>query len=288
MSRIVVCGRKTELGKAVSAELKQQGYEVVLISADELSENNAPLIAKKFDGALAVCNTIGVPYVAHWSDTYVHDIYCSRMLAIREIIEAFRYCKEKPKAFIHVSNAMVYDEYEVHDEFSTQYTDSFTAEVGLMETKEVLKAHKRNPEMRLSIVRSGYLMYRSGGLFKVLHRVCNSRVFGCLGDGFQCLPMIHIKDAAKAISMITADDNAVGIINLTIPSIASMRELTVAIRNKSRGPHITLPDFVVKFLVGRAVSMLEQNCKVIPSRLTSMGFTFTYPNVDSIISDLYK
>lgn len=286
--KIIILGRRSSISHAVVEELQSNGYEVLTISSAELVPENAHELALRIDGAYAICNTVGVPYVAKWSDRYVHDIYCSRMLSIRSIVEAFRYCNILPKAFVHVSNAMVYDEYEVHDEFSTQYTDSFVAEVGLMETKEMLKVGKKYPDIRLAIIRSGYLMYSKGGLFPIMRRICRSRMSSYLGDGFQCLPLIHLKDAARAIAMVTTLPEAVGVVNLTIPQMASFRELVDSFQKHAHKRFlIPLPEALIRLFAGRAIAMLEQNCKVIPHRLEAIGFKFQYPDVDSIIADLY-
>ena len=46
------------------------------------------------------------------------------------------YMKKTPLFFITVSNAMVYDAFEVHDEYSMSYGDTLMSEVGQMETPE--------------------------------------------------------------------------------------------------------------------------------------------------------
>ncbi len=286
-SRVVICGKGTVLGNALSAYLKDKGYELTMLSADDLTRTPAPMLAKRIDGCYAVCNTVGANFVAKWSDRYVHDIYCSRMLSIRAVIEALRYCKDKPQVVLQLSNAMIYDPYEVHDDFSVQYGETFTSEVAQMETKEIMKLRKRLPQVRLVLVRCGYIMSKSHGLFSLLKRLFRRKISGYVGDGYQCIPMIHIDDAVKACEMFINNDNANGIFNLTIPEMASLRELSEAFSSRDKSLHFPFMDIFVRILTGRAIALLEQNCKVEPKRLQNMGFEFEYPNVDAIVRSLY-
>ena len=286
-NRIVVCGKGTVLGNAFASYLKKKGYELTMLSADDLTRTPAPMLAKHIDGCYAVCNTAGADFVAKWSDRYVHDIYCSRMLSIRAVIESLRYCENKPKVVLQLSNAMIYDQYEVHDDFSVQYGETFTSEVAQMETKETMKLRKRFPEVRLVLVRCGYIMSKSHGLFSLLKRLFRRKISGYVGDGYQCIPMIHIDDAIKAGEMFINNDNANGIFNLTIPEMASLRELSEAFSSRDKSWHLPFLHIFVRILTGRAIALLEQNCKVEPKRLQGMGFVFQYPNVDSIVESLY-
>ncbi len=285
--KVVVCGKGTLLGNAFAAYLKKKGYEVVMLSADDLNRTPAPLLAKIIDGCWAVCNTAGADFVAKWSDRYIHDIYCSRMLSIRAVIESFRYCVYKPQVVLQLSNAMIYDPYEVHDDFSSQYGNTFTSEVAQMETKEIMKLRRRHPEVRLVLVRCGYIMSKVGGLFLLLKKLFRHKISGYVGDGYQCMPMVHIDDAVRAGELFLNDNNADGIFNLTIPEMASLRELSEAFSVHDRGWHLPFLNFFVRLMTGRAVALLEQNCKVEPKRLEKMGFIFNYPNVGAIVESLY-
>jgi len=285
--KIVICGKGTILGNAFASYLKKKGYDVTMLSADDLNKTPAPLLAKKISGSRAICNTAGADFVAKWSDRYIHDIYCSRMLSIRAVIESLRYCEKKPQVVLQLSNAMIYDPYEVHDDFSVQYGETFTSEVAQMETKEIMKLRKKHPDVRLVLVRCGYIMSKSHGLFSLLKKLFRRKISGYVGDGYQCIPMIHIDDAVSAGEMFLNNDTANGIFNLTIPEMASLRELSEAFATHDKSWHLPFLDIFIRLLTGRAVALLEQNCKVEPKRLEQMGFKFKYPNVNSIVESLY-
>ncbi len=280
---IAICGQSSPFSKAYTKILNKSGFKTKVLSSNLLKQPS-PDIAKEIDGCFAVCNMAGVPIVAKWNDHYVHDIYCSRMLSIRYLLTAFLYCKDKPKIFINMSNAMIYDEYEVHDDYSTLYGESFLCEVGEMETKEVMKMQKKLPDTRFIIARSGYFINKKNGLFPLLRKINVLGLGSRIGNGHQCIPIVHIDDAAEAVFFLTTDINCQGIYNITAPEIASMNEIISAFSGNFGLKLLSTPKPLIRLLVGDAISILEQNCKVLPSRLINAGFSFKYKNAKEIIS----
>lgn len=284
---IAICGLQTPLGLALRDALVRAGYEVHEIRDSDL-KLTPPILGKRLSGAAGIVNLYGEPYVAKWTGRYEFDIYKSRLEALRALGTAIHYSAVKPKFFITMSNAMVYDQYEVHDEYSTAYGDTFMSEVARMETDETMKLSVKEPELRLVLLRMGYIMSQHGEAYPLIASLAKLGWGGRVDDGFQCLPMIHEVDAVRAILDIAEDDSANGIFNLTIPEMASMNELVDAFAQSTSKRQHRLPKFFIKMITGRAFDLLEQNCKVKPSRLLQKGFSFTYPTVKDIISNLQR
>ena len=157
-----------------------------------------------------------------------------------------------------------------------------------METMEMMKLKKKYKDKRLIILRSGYVMCRRGGVYPILRRLSRLHLAGVIDDGYQCIPIVHINDAANAILFLIDSENAEGIFNISIPEMCSMRELVDSIKKYQSGFQLPLPRTLLRSLAGRATELFEQNCKVSPQRLTQMGFQFLYPNIDSVIHALSK
>lgn len=285
LKSVAICGIATPLGKELREQLKNNGCNIVEIKGIDL-RLPAPTLAERIAGVDGVINLYGEPYVAKWKGRYEFDIYRSRQMAIRSIGNALRFVSPQPQFFITLSNAMVYDIYDVHDEYSNSYGDSFMSEVGQMETQEVLKAAKQCPGVRLLLARAGYLMSATGGAYPILAKMAKIGWGGRIDEGYQCIPMIHVADAAESLITLAENDDARGIYNLTIPEMASMNELVKAFSTTVGKSQHRLPKFFIKLIAGRAVNLLEQNCKVVPARLNAMGFKFNHPNVESIINSL--
>ena len=287
LDSVAICGVQSPLGQALFETLTCAGTNIVVIKDSDL-RLSPPALARKLNNVKVVINLYGEPYVAKWTGRYEFDIYKSRLEAIRAIGTAIRYADPKPECFMVMSNAMVYDPYEVHDEYSTVYGDSFMSEVAQMETDETMKIAGKEPQLRLVLVRMDYIMSNLGGAYPLLSSLARMGWGGSVTDGYQCLPMIHEIDAVRAMIGIASDGKSSGIYNMTIPEMASMNELVEAFANTMDKKQHRLPKFIVRLATGRAYNLLEQNCKVIPQRLINEGFEFLFPTVGSIIKDLQK
>lgn len=283
--KIAICGLSTPVGKAFADELRHNYIDVVGISSADM-QLTSPELAKKLSGCFAVCNLTGEPKLSKWTSKSQYDIFSSRIESVRAIVEAVRYCDERPSVVICLSNALVYDQYEVHDDFSTQYGNSFMAEIGQVETKEALKLKRRTPEVRIIVARAGYIMSARGGIYPLLRKLCRVGFGGIIGDGYQCLPMVHVSDAAKALMLLATNTKCEGIYNITIPQIASMRELCDGLRRRMGRHQLSVPKSIVHILAGRASALVEQNCKVQPARLHMSNYRFQYPDVEEILKEL--
>ncbi len=100
--------------------------------------------------------------------------------------------------------------------------------------------------------------------------------------------MILESDAVRAIIFLAQNEATEGIYNLTIPEMASMNEMVNAFAKALDKNQHRLPNFIIRLMAGRAYHLLEQNCKVLPRRLSMAGFAFNAPNVDAIITTLQK
>lgn len=285
---IAICGQpNSSLCRALRQSFQDSGRLVLNIKESDL-KLPPPSLAELLDGVQCIVNLYGEPYVAKWAGRYEFDIYRSRLVALRALGTALRYCKPKPSLFVTLSNAMVYDQYEVHDEYSSVYGDTLMSEVGRMETTETLKVATHEMGVRVLLLRQGYLMSASGGAYPLLASLARIGWGGCVDDGYQCLPMIHIDDSVAAITRLIDDDESQGIYNLTIPDMASMNELVKAFATTTSRRQHRLPKWIIRLLTGRAINLLEQNCKAIPGRLLTAGFTFQYPSVEAIVTNLQK
>lgn len=285
LGRVAICGADKPLGLALRAAFAEMGVNVLSLGESDL-RMPAPSLGENMDGVDGIINLYGEPYVARWKGRYEFDIYRSRLVAIRSLGTAMLYMKRSPRFFITVSNAMVYDMLEVHDEYSMLYGDTLMSEVGQMETKETMKVSRLVSNVRVIIARAGYLMCSRGGAYPMLHRLARIGWGGRVDDGYQCIPMIYEKDAVNAIIHLSRNNASQGIYNLTLPEMASMNELVAAFADAIGKSQHRLPKFLIKVFAGRAFNLLEQNCKVVPSRLLAEDFKFQCQNVFEIVKDL--
>ncbi len=285
---VAVIGYKTTLGRSLRDKLRQRGCIVREITREHLSKLPPIQLGEWLSGCAAVLDVTSTPYIAKWTGRYQYGLYADRLSIIRSITTALKYCEEKPGMLLNLSNCMVYDKYEVHDDFSSQYDDGFMAEVGAMELSETMKAKEMARDMRIVLLRTGYVMSKTSAAFKVLRNSVKTGIGGIIDDGYQCLPMIHEEDLEAIIEEFVFREDVQGIYNVTIPNMASMSEMMSSIKNHVSLPQVTLPKWLLKILLGRATAMLEHNCKVLPYRLTEMGYQFKSPDVETVMAKCFE
>ncbi|MDO4462178.1 MAG: DUF1731 domain-containing protein [Bacteroidia bacterium] len=284
---IAIIGYKTHIGRELKKRLRAKGHIIREIDREHLIKLTPVQMGMWLSGCSVVLDVTTTPFIAKWTGKFQYGLYADRMELIKAIVASLKYCDPVPDMLLNLSNCMVYDKYEVHDDFSSQFDDGFFAEVGQMELSETLKAHKYARSMRISLLRTGYVISEDSPAFKVLRKSSHIGIGGIIDNGYQCLPMIHEEDLMDIIEMLIDVPKAQGIFNVTIPNMASMNELVDAIKKHQGSRQISLPRWLLNIIMGRAVAMLEQNCKVLPQRLVDMGYKFLYPDVESIMDKCF-
>lgn len=280
---VAVVGYKSSLGRGVVQRLKSRGMVVREIDREHLVKLTPVQLGEWLSGVSAILDITTTPYLAKWTGKYQIGLYADRMVAIRAIVTSLRYCEPRPQLLLNLSNCMLYDKYDVHDDYSSQYDDGFLAEVAEMEMREVIKCGRVAPDMRIVHLRTGYVMSAHSKAFKVLKNATMLGVAGIVDDGYQCMPMVHEDDLINVIEKLATEDDIQGVFNVTMPIMASMNEMMEAIHKYVKMPQLKLPKWMLKMFLGEALSMLEQNCKVLPQRLVDAGYEFECQDIDKLM-----
>lgn len=163
-NRIAICGITGFIGQKLSVFLADNNYQVVPITRKELAFSPRQL-ANLLKGCEAIINLAGAPVLKRWSDTWKKEIFNSRVHSTAKLTEAIKLTSKKPKVFISASAVGIYDPYDVHDEFSTQYATDYLGEVCQAWEAEALKL---KDEFRLCIIRLGVVLGKDGGAFPMM------------------------------------------------------------------------------------------------------------------------
>lgn len=137
-----------------------------------------------------------------------------------------------------------------------------------------------------SIVRIGVVFDKESGAFPKLAQTLKFGFISSLGSGQQTLPWIHIDDLAQIFLFILEHDLE-GIYNAAAPNPVNMNQLVDAI--KSRRGAIKLPrvpSFIMKTLLGEMSNIVLEGSPVDVSKISSKGFKYHYPDIDSCLNAL--
>ncbi|WP_255434102.1 TIGR01777 family oxidoreductase [Carboxylicivirga sp. M1479] len=284
--KVAISGATGFIGTALTDFLRENGYEVVpLLRKDFLK--SAEQLMLKISGCSIIINLAGAPIAAKkWTIPYKKEIKKSRVETTRRLVDAVHLLDKKPDLFISSSAVGVYDSFEVHDEFSTNYANDFLGEVCHSWETEAYKVQHID-KVRLCIVRLGVVLGNEGGAFPRMLTPFKYGLGAKLGDGHQVFPFIHLNDLLSAFWYLIQRTESSGIYNLVAPQMISNLEITNALKDRTRKTILpVIPEKVLKLLLGDGADVLLVGQKVIPKRLLNDEFPFAFPDFKSVLDDL--
>lgn len=304
--RVINAGGTGLIGRQLTKELIQHGFEVVI-----LSRNPGQLIstpkgvevaawdgvsnegwAELIDGSAAVVNLAGENIAgdgflpSRLSDARKQRIRDSRIRSTKALVAAIEAAENKPQVFVQ-SSAIGY--YGFHDDQKlTEESppgDDFFAEWRHWET---VSEPVDGMGVRRVIVRTGiFFSTRKGSALNRLVLPFKLYAGGPIGDGQQYLSWIHEIDEVRAIRFLIENESARGAFNLTAPNPATNAEIGRAIAKVLQRPYyLPAPEFAFNLAFGEVGALVTKGQRVMPQRLLEHGFKFEFPDVEPALRDL--
>ena len=295
---ILITGGTGFVGKRLCEHVLDRGHSVIALGTTtprELIENSRYTLLTAdtscqgdWQDALkdvdAVVNLTGRTVFKRWTTAYKKQIYDSRILTTRNIVEAIP--SGKPTVLCSASAIGYYG--ERGDELLPEDAGSgegFLAEIGIDWEKEAFRATEKG--IRVAAMRFGIVLGKGGGAMAKMLPAFKSFVGGPLGDGNQWFSWIHIDDVIAAILFIIENESLSGPFNFTAPNPVRNRELAKTIgKTVGRPAFMPAPKLLIKLAMGELGSTLLDSQRVIPENLIKAGFQFQYPDLTSAIRQI--
>lgn len=292
---ILITGGTGFIGSALQESLIHQGHSIVVLTRNpqkvgsdvkgirDLSQLSSE---ECFD---AVINLAGEPIAdKRWSEAQKAKILNSRLGTTQQLIDFFTRLEKKPSVFISGSAIGYYgiessdkniDEDGVGDE-------SFASQ--LCQQWESIANTANAMDIRTCILRTGIVLGSHQGALKKMLPPFKLGLGGKIGDGSQWMPWIHINDMINIILLCLEKNSVTGAVNCTAPNPVSNVEFTQALgRVLNRPTLLSVPAVVIKLLMGEmGQELLLSGKKVVPEKLTQMGFKFKYGTVEAALKDV--
>lgn len=275
------------IGKALTAFLVENGYRVLAISRNDLALG-VTHIARMINGADVVINLAGASIIKRWSETYKEEIFKSRVATTQMLVNACSYTKIHPKVFVSTSAVGIYNDIDVHDEFSTLFGHGFLTKVCLA-WEEATHPLIHCDSVRLVIFRLGTVLSSDGGAFPKMQLPVKCFLGGRIASGKQWFPYVHINDVLSAFWFAIKNTKAAGVYNLVTPNSATNEKFIRMLAHKNKRPMwLPVPAFMLKLIYGEGSTVLTQGQYVKPHRLVDEGFHFQYPTLENTLDHLLK
>ena len=301
--RVVVTGATGTIGRAVVHALLDRGDQVVALSRDakrartslpaaaEIAEWADPVRAAPpadaLRGADAVVHMLGEPVDQRWRDAARKRIHDSRVQSTRLIVGALLTLPEdeRPRVLVSQSATGIYGPSDDRplDEGAPTGT-GFLAEV----VKEWERAARvAAARLRVACLRTGVVLSPSGGALAKMLPFFRLGVGGPVAGGRQYVPWVHLEDVTGAVLHALDDDAVEGPINVTAPEPVTNSELSRALGRTLRRPAVLpVPRLALCALYGAMAEIVLTGQRVVPRRLTELGYEFRHPRVEPALQDV--
>lgn len=300
--RILIAGGTGFLGRSLAAYLSDRGAKVILLGRheprDEAPGRFVPWDGRTpgdwsqhLDGAAALVNLAGRSVDCIKSPEHCDEILRSRVEATLVLGKAVSAVDHPPPVWVQMSTAHIYGDppTAICDEQSP-HGYGLAPTVGA--AWESAFKQSKPPDTRGVILRTSFVLGRSGGALTKLGRLARLGLGGTVGHGRQGISWLHEQDMNRLFDAAIHDDKMAGVYNATAPHPVSnrqfMRELRTAV-----GMPIGLPAPKVgvrlasRWLMRTDPELALLGRYVIPKRLTEEGFTFDYPTLPEALRAVY-
>ena len=229
----------------------------------------------------AVVNLAGKSIFKRWSESYKKQIYDSRILTTRNVVEALP--ADQSVVLCSASGAGYYgnrgDDLLNEDEKSG---NDFLASVSVDWEAEALKATAKG--IRAALMRFGVILGKGGGALAKMIPAFKAFVGGPIGSGRQWFPWMHLTDLMAAILFVCEQSQVNGPLNFCAPNPVTNRELANTLGEVlGRPTFMPAPAFMVRAVLGEFGNVLLDSQRTIPAKLLSHGFEFRHPDIRSAI-----
>jgi uncharacterized protein len=300
--RVVIAGGSGFLGLGLARRLAARGTEVVLLSRRPPRETgpwtHAPWDARTsgdwqahLDGARALVNLAGRSVDCIKTPDHCDEILRSRVETTRVLGIAARRVGRPPPVWVQMSTAHIYgDPPEVVCNEASAFGWGLAPEVGRRWEDACREAVPSGT--RAVVLRTSFVLGRSGGALPRLERLARFGLGGRVGSGRQGISWIHERDMHRLFERAIDDAAMEGAYIATAPEPVAQREFMRRLR-RAVGVPIGLPTPAWLARLGAPLVMRTDpelaiyGRYCVSRRLAELGFAFDFPTLEPALADLY-
>lgn len=295
--RIFMTGGTGLIGRWLCKALLAEGHELTV-----LSRNPASVPAKCGAGvhALAslaewhpdisfdaVINLAGEPIVdARWTARRKQILRDSRVTLTEELVRHIAAAGHKPSVLLSGSAVGYYGNGGdlMLDEASDVGKD-FAAHL-CKDWEDAARVAER-VGARTCLLRTGLVLSNDGGMLARMLLPFKMGLGARLGDGKQWMSWVHIEDYAAMVLRLLHDDQMHGPYNMTAPNPVTNAEFTATLAAALHRPaFFVAPAALLKLGMGESASLLLEGQRVLPKKMETAHYRFTFPTLAEALRDL--
>jgi len=301
--KVFITGGTGFVGRSLTMELAGKGHQVTVLDRTIKAEKEFPSTVSfiEADGTIRgpwqeraaqheiIINLAGASIFSRWNEKTKRAILESRIRTTNNLVEAISRNKNKGVRLFSTSAVGYYGFHE--DEVLTEAASAgndFLA--SLARDWEAAANEARIFHAKVIICCFGIVLGRRGGALQQMLPIFKFYMGSPLGSGRQWLSWVHEEDLVNIFLFLIDQIDAEGPFNCTAPQPVRNSEMTAAIGEVLGVPTLPLhvPGFMMRLILGEFGDVLLKGQKVIPDRLTQLGFQFRFPTIQAALRDLLK
>jgi uncharacterized protein (TIGR01777 family) len=241
------------------------------------------------EGFDAVVHLAGESIAGRWTAEKKAKARDSRVNGTLLLSDALAGLERPPKTMVSASAVGYYgnrgDEVLTEDSFPGQ---GFLA--GVCEEWEAATESASSAGIRVVRTRFGMVLASKGGALEQMIRPFRLGVAGKLGSGKQYWSWVAIDDVTGIVQHALATESLQGPVNAVSPNPVTNEQFTQTLaRIIGRPARLTVPPFALRLAFGdMADEALLSSARVVPQRLLTSGYSFSYPDLERALRHLLK
>ncbi|WP_129626883.1 TIGR01777 family oxidoreductase [Candidatus Oscillochloris fontis] len=304
--RVILTGATGVIGRRLFMALVMKGYEVVIFSrspqkAREQLPGAADYVrwaptttgawAASINGAYGVIHLAGAPIAEgilgqRWVPSIKANIYDSRIIGTRGIVEAISTASNRPQVLLSASGVGYYGfrDSTALDEQASPGSD-FLAKVCVDWEREALRAQEFG--VRVACMRTGLVLDPDNGVLPQIMQPFKLRVGGPVLPGTQYYSWIHPDDLVGIYLLALEHEGASGPINAVAPSPQTNRSFSSTLGKVMGSPSwMPVPEFSLRVLLGEMADLVVHGQRALPKKAQALGYHFRYPQLEPALRNL--
>ena len=242
------------------------------------------------DAADAIVHLAGASIAGgRWTAARKRVLRDSRVAATRHLVGTLGKLSRPPRIFIGASAIGYYgDRGDEELTESSSRGDGFLAEVAGDWEAESLSATAFGA--RVVILRFGVILARNGGALPQMALPFRLGVGGRVGSGRQWMSWVTLEDVVGAIRFAITNEQVSGPVNVVSPHPVRNAEFATQLAQVLHRPALfATPAFVLRLALGElADSLLLSSQRVLPNRLTQMGYPFLHTELKPALAAVLR
>ncbi|KAA3643730.1 MAG: TIGR01777 family protein [Proteobacteria bacterium] len=283
---IFITGATGMLGQLLLADLSAD-YQPVALQRDK-SDPHRPswnyqqaLEEHDVKAPFAVIHLAGAGIAdKRWTDAYKKLIFDSRIHGTNWLVNSIQSQSQQPQLFLCAS-AIGYYGHRPGEQLNEHSPagDNFVAD--LSQHWEASAQQLQSPQTRVTNLRFGLMLDRSGGALKNMLLPFKLGLGGRIGSGEQMYSWVSLADVSRTIKYLLQNP-ITGPVNITAPHAVTNKTFTKTLARQLHRPAILpMPELMARLVFkDLADELLLADAHVLPDRLQNAGFRFNYPTIE--------